>query len=334
MTAPLLEVRDLTTCFPSPRGSFLAIDGLSLSLPRGGAIGIVGESGCGKTTLALSVMRLVPEPGKITGGQILYDGRDLLALSQTEMRSLRGRRLAMIFQEPLSSLNPVLTIGDQIGEAIRLHQKVGRAEARRRSIEALRAVELASPEHHVDSYPHQLSGGMRQRAMIAMALSCGADLLLADEPTTALDGTLEAQILELLGRLRRECNMALLLITHDLGVASQTCEQILVMYAGAVVEEASAASIFRCPAHPYTAALRDAMPTGARDPSGRRERLRAIPGSAPGPSSSAVQGCAFAPRCARAIDSCRSERPALLPRGEGRRVACIRPLADPERVPP
>jgi peptide/nickel transport system ATP-binding protein len=262
MAEPLLEIRDLVTEFRTDRGTVRAVDGVSFAVPRGTTLGVVGESGCGKSVTALSIMRLVASPpGRIASGSIRYAGKDLLALPEKEMRAIRGDRIGMIFQEPMTSLNPVFTVGDQVAEAVRLHQGKSRAEARQVAIAMLAKVGIPAPEHRVDDYPHQLSGGMRQRVMIAMALSCKPDLLIADEPTTALDVTIQAQILELLRGLQAELGMSILLITHDLGVVAETCAEVIVMYAGRVVEQAPTAALFARPRHHYTAGLLRSVPS-------------------------------------------------------------------------
>src|SRR5215470_10808783 len=258
--APLLEVRDLVTEFRTEGGALRAVDRVSFAISRGKTTGLVGESGSGKSMTALSILRLLPENGRIAAGEIVYAGRDLLGLSEKDMRGLRGNKISMVFQEPMTSLNPVFTVGEQVAEAIRLHQKKPRAEARAATIDMFRVVGIPSPEERVRAYPHQLSGGMRQRVMIAMALACHPDLLIADEPTTALDVTIQAQILELLARLQRELGMSVLLITHDLGVVAETCEEVVVMYAGRVVERAPAAELFAAPRYHYTVGLLRSVP--------------------------------------------------------------------------
>ncbi|HEY3450836.1 MAG TPA: ABC transporter ATP-binding protein [Myxococcales bacterium] len=323
MSASLLEIRGLTLGLPGGGGR-LAVDDVSLSLDRGGALGLVGESGCGKTMLALGILRLLPPGVRVVGGQVLLDGRDLVPLPEVELRAVRGRRIAMVFQEPLTSLNPVFTIGEQVAEAVRAHRRLGRAEAHARAVEALAAVGIADPERTARAYPHQLSGGMRQRAIVAMALSCEADVLLADEPTTALDATVQAQLLALLERLRAERKMALLLISHDLPVVSRVCDEVAVMYAGRVVERGPAAALLKDPRHPYTEALGKALPPAEpRPPGSPRPPLLAIPGRVP---DEPLPGCSFAPRCPRASPECSSARPALRELAPGRSVACIHPL--------
>ena len=302
---PVVEVDGLRTYFHGDDGIGRAVDGVSFSLFKGETLGLVGESGCGKSVTALSVMRLVREPpGRIEAGRIAVNGRDLMALSQKEMCRIRGDEVAMIFQEPMSSLNPVLTCGYQIMESVMLHQNASRAEARERAIEMLKLVGIPAPEQRVDEYPHQLSGGMRQRIMIAMALSCNPDVLIADEPTTALDVTIQAQILELLQRLQEELAMAILLITHDLGVVAEVADRVAVMYAGRIVETAATRSLFESPRHPYTRGLLRSIP----DIEGGRERLDIIPGSVPD-ARVIPSGCAFHPRCPLADDGCRAREP-------------------------
>jgi oligopeptide/dipeptide ABC transporter ATP-binding protein len=316
----LLEVRALETHLFTDDGVGRAVDGVSFAIEAGRTLGMVGESGCGKSMTALSILRLVPSPpGRIVGGEVLYQGRDLLALSEREMRKIRGNEIAMIFQEPMTSLNPVFTVGNQIGEAIELHQKVSRREARERAIEMLRLVEMPEPARRVDEYPHQLSGGMRQRVMIAMALSCNPKLLIADEPTTALDVTIQAQILDLLDSLQQRLGMALLLITHDLGVVAEQADEVVILYAGRIVERASVFDIFARPLHPYTHGLLDSLPKlGARG-----ERLRAIPGSPP-PLTRRPSGCHFRDRCPMAIDDCARIDPPLEEKQREHFAACIR----------
>jgi oligopeptide/dipeptide ABC transporter ATP-binding protein len=299
---PLLEIRNLVTAFHTPAGRVPAVDGVSLSIDRGRTLGLVGESGCGKSVTAMSVLRLVAAPGVIEGGEILLEERrgggavDLTRLPEPELRKVRGGRIGMIFQEPMTSLNPVFTIGDQVAEAVLLHRDVSRAAARDRALEMLRLVRLADPEQRLDEYPHQLSGGMRQRVMIAMALACEPDLIIADEPTTALDVTIQAQILDLLADLRRRLGTAILLITHDLGVVAETCDDVAVMYAGRIVERAAAAELFARPLHPYTIGLLAARPGGGGRAAGP---LRTIPGMVPAPQDFPA-GCRFHPRCAYA----------------------------------
>src|SRR5438270_1593892 len=304
----LLEVRDLSVEFHLQGTAARAVDGISLEVRPGEMLGVVGESGSGKSVTALSIMRLLPSPpGKVVGGQVLFEGRDLLTVPEREMRSLRGGAMAMVFQDPLSSLNPVLTVGFQVAEAIALHQEVGRAEAWERAVEALRRVRIPDPEMKAHQYPHQLSGGQRQRVMIAMAFSCRPRLVIADEPTTALDVTVQRQILQLMARLRREFDTAILLITHDLGVVAQTCDRVAVMYAGKVVETAPVEILFTHPRHPYTRALLASVPRierpDASEEAGYEVHLPSIPGQPPD-LFSIPTGCPFRPRCPDARGEC------------------------------
>lgn len=301
-----LEVRNLRTSFFTDEGEVKAVDNVSFNAYRGKTLGIVGESGCGKSVTSLSIMRLVPEPpGKILGGEILYKGQDLLKLSSSEMRKIRGNEISMIFQEPMTSLNPVFTIGNQIREAIALHQRsLSKKEVQEQAIEMLRLVGIPAPEKRVEDYPHQLSGGMRQRVMIAMALSCNPSVLIADEPTTALDVTIQAQILELLKELQAKVGMALILITHDLGVVAEVADEVVVMYAGQVVEQGTVDEIFSNPKMPYTRGLLNSIPTM------EKKRLEAIPGIVPDLRNLPV-GCRFQDRCSFVVDSCRSKEPEL-----------------------
>jgi peptide/nickel transport system ATP-binding protein/oligopeptide transport system ATP-binding protein len=316
----LLSIQGLRTVFNTPQGRIAAVDGVDVAVDRGRTLGIVGESGCGKSMLSLSIMRLVPPPGRISDGRILFDGRDLLALPSDEMRRLRGGRIAMIFQEPMTSLNPVFTIGDQIAEAMAAHEPgLSARSLRDRAIEALRQVKIPAPERRLDEYPHQMSGGMRQRVMIAMALSCRPDLLIADEPTTALDVTVQAQILDLLRELQAETGMAIILITHDLGVVAEMADEIAVMYAGRVVERAPTTAIFHDPQHPYTLGLLGSIPRLEES----RDRLLAIEGAVP-PPFAWPQGCRFHPRCVFAAEACRQAPPPLRDLGAQHLAACIR----------
>jgi peptide/nickel transport system ATP-binding protein len=325
----LLEIRDLVTEFRTDQGTVRAVDGVSFEIPARSTVGLVGESGCGKSVTALSIMRLIASPpGRIAGGTIRYAGKDLLALRPAEMRAIRGNRIAMIFQEPMTSLNPVFTVGDQVGEAVRLHQHKSRSEARAIAIEMFRLVGIPSPEDRVDAYPHQLSGGMRQRVMIAMALACKPDLLIADEPTTALDVTIQAQILELLGSLQRELGMSILLISHDLGVVAETCDEVIVMYAGRVVERARTEVLFAGPRHHYTAGLLRSVPSyGEGTAVGERARLVEIKGMVPS-LTELPEGCKFVDRCPAAEALCRAEEPPLLQLGASS-VRCHYPLDPP-----
>jgi len=311
----LLEIRDLVTEFRTEQGVVRAVDGVSFKVAARETLGVVGESGCGKSVTALSIMRLVAPPGRIASGTITYAGKDLLALRPAEMRAIRGNRIAMIFQEPMTSLNPVFTAGDQVGEAVRLHQRKSRRAAREIAIEMFRLVGIPSPEARIDAYPHQLSGGMRQRVMIAMALACKPDLLIADEPTTALDVTIQAQILDLLRSLQRELGMSILLITHDLGVVAETCDEVIVMYAGRIVERARTETLFVAPRHHYTAGLLQSVPSyGEGTEVGERARLREIKGMVPA-LSELPKGCKFADRCPAVDARCRAEEPALVQMG-------------------
>ncbi|MFO7245996.1 MAG: ABC transporter ATP-binding protein [Thermaerobacter sp.] len=319
MSERLLEVRNLRTHFRTEEGVVPAVDGVSFHVNRGETLGIVGESGCGKSVTSLSIMRLVPNPpGEIAGGEIIFQGENLLAKSEREMRRIRGNEIAMIFQEPMTSLNPVYTVGDQIAEAIELHQGLSRREALAKAVEMLRLVGIPSPEQRVREYPHQMSGGMRQRVMIAMALSCNPKLLIADEPTTALDVTIQAQILELMKELREKIGMAIMLITHDLGVIAEMAERVIVMYAGKVVEEADVFALFRRPLHPYTEGLLHSIPR-LDQPKG--QKLHVIEGVVPNPLNMPT-GCRFHPRCPYATDRCRAEEPALEQVEPGRFTAC------------
>ena len=322
---PLLDVRGLVTEFHSSEGVFKAVDGVSFSVARGETLGIVGESGCGKSVTSLSVMGLIPRPpGKIPAGEIVFEGRDLLTLSSRQMRDVRGNDISMIFQEPMTSLNPVYTVGQQIMEGILLHEDISEAEARERAIEMLRLVRIPSPEGRVDDYPHQMSGGMRQRVMIAMALACNPKLLIADEPTTALDVTIQAQILDLMRDLRERTGTAIMLITHDLGVIAELADRVVVMYAGKVVEEARVGDLFTDPQHPYTLGLLGSIPKMDVD----EVRLATIEGSVPNPYNMPA-GCKFNPRCPFADDKCRQEVPALIEVKPGHKVACWKaPLED------
>jgi peptide/nickel transport system ATP-binding protein/oligopeptide transport system ATP-binding protein len=320
VTSPLLSIRGLRTEFRQPGGTpFAAVDGVDLDVPRGRTLGIVGESGCGKSVLSLSVMRLVPRPGRIAAGQVLLEGRDLLTLPDDAMRQVRGGQVAMIFQEPMTSLNPVHPIGAQITEAMRAHDpRAGAAALRERAIAALERVRIPAPQHRFDEYPHQLSGGMRQRVMIAMALACQPRLLIADEPTTALDVTVQAQILDLLRDLQAETGMSIILITHDLGVVAEMADEVAVMYAGRVVERAPARALFEDPQHPYTLGLLGSVPRLDED----RSRLLAIEGVVP-PPFALPRGCRFNPRCPFAVEACRVAPPALAEVSPGHLAACI-----------
>jgi peptide/nickel transport system ATP-binding protein len=317
---PLLEVKDLHASFFTPQGEVRAADGISFSVAPGRLTGIVGESGSGKTVSVLSVMRLLPENARITGGSIIFEGIDLPRLSEAEMRTIRGARIAMIFQEPMSSLNPVFTIGNQISEAIRLHQKTNRHETRELTIQALRMVGIAEPERRINDYPHQLSGGMRQRVMIAMALACKPRLLIADEPTTALDVTIQAQILDLIRDLQQRLGLAVILVTHDLGLIAQYADDVTILYAARVMERASANKLFANPLNPYTKGLLASIP-GLEGT--HRRRLQAIPGTIPS-ALRPPSGCRFHPRCPLAIDDCARVEPALEAKEPNHYAACIR----------
>jgi peptide/nickel transport system ATP-binding protein len=299
----LLEVRNLQTHFPTRAGLVRAVDDVSFHLDKGELLGLVGESGCGKSITALSVMRLITPPGKIVGGQMIFDGEELLKLSDERMREIRGDDIAMIFQDPMTSLNPVYTVGDQIGEALRLHRKLSKADARRATIEAMKEVAIPDPGRRVDDYPHQLSGGMRQRVMIAMALACDPKLLIADEPTTALDVTIQAQILELLNELRRTRELAVLLITHDLGVVAEVADRVAVMYTGRIVEESPVEELFARPKHPYTEGLLRSVPKLTAEHVEKKARLETIEGIVPSPTA-LPPGCHFAPRCPHRMPRC------------------------------
>jgi oligopeptide/dipeptide ABC transporter ATP-binding protein len=319
----LLQIEDLAVSFRTDRGEVEALSGVTLHLDEGEVIGVVGESGCGKSLTALSVMGLVPSPpGRIAAGRVLFRGQDLLALDDAAMTRLRGREIAMIFQEPMSALNPVFTVGEQVAEVLRVHEGLGRAAARERAVQMFARVGIPDPERRLAQYPHELSGGLRQRVMIAAALACRPRLLIADEPTTALDVTIQAQILALLADLQREFGMATMLITHDLGVVAQVVKRVVVMYAGKVVEEGPVEAVFERPSHPYTAALMHSIPALAEG----QTRLPAIPGSVPAPGLW-PPGCRFAPRCAYAVAACAGGVPPLFPVGPGHRAACIRHAA-------
>jgi peptide/nickel transport system ATP-binding protein len=320
----VLDVTGLQTVFFTNSGLFRAVDDVSFTVRRGETLAIVGESGCGKSVTALSIMRLVPDPpGRIVGGSVMLEGKDLLGLDESEMRKIRGNRISMIFQEPMTSLNPVIRIGDQITEAIRLHRTMTHKEAWKQAVEMLRLVRIPVPERRVLEYPHQLSGGMRQRAMIAMALACRPALLIADEPTTALDVTIQAQILALVLELQKELGMGLILITHDLGVVAQTAQRVIVMYAGKKVEEADVETLFASPRHPYTRGLMASVPTVPSLSTRENARLVEIPGMVPS-LTNLPKGCAFAPRCALAIARCREEYPPLQDWGANHLAACWR----------
>jgi len=324
--APLLEVHDLAVNFTGYDGVARAVDGVDLTVGEGETVGLVGESGCGKSVTALAILRLIEPPGHIAhGSSVRLEGRDLLALGGKEIRAVRGNHVALVFQEPLSALNPVLKVGDQIAEAVRAHEAVSRGTARWRAVEMLTAVGIPDAERRAAAYPHQLSGGMRQRVLLAMALACRPQLLLADEPTTALDVTIQAEILELLDGLQQKLGMAVLLITHNLGIVAERTRRVYVMYAGQIVEETSTERLFARPAHPYTEGLLAAIPRLDV----RRDRLQAIPGQVP-PATAWPDGCRFHPRCPHAWDKCRTEMPPLLQVAEGHRARCWL-VEEPER---
>jgi oligopeptide/dipeptide ABC transporter ATP-binding protein len=317
---PLLAVRDLKTYFFTDRGIAKAVDGVSFTIQAGSTLGLVGESGCGKSVSALSILRLIPSPpGKIVGGSILLDGKNLLSLPEEEIRQVRGNQISMIFQEPMTSLNPVFTLGDQVIEALLVHQKASRAEARAQALEMLRRVKIPYAETLLDQYPHQISGGMRQRVMIAMALVCRPKLLIADEPTTALDVTIQAQILELLRELQVEFGMSILIITHDLGIVSDLADAVAVMYAGQIVEYAATRDLFANPRHPYTLGLFHSRPRLGK----KKRRLDVIPGTVPSPLDFPT-GCRFHPRCAFVVEDCRRTEVSLQEVAMGHSSACLR----------
>ncbi len=313
----LLEIKGLTTHFFTRAGVVKAVDNLSLRLQKGRVLGLVGESGCGKTVTALSILNLVPDPGRIVSGSILFDGRDMLALAPEELRKIRGARIAMIFQEPMTALNPVFTVGNQIAEVLTTHLGVSNREAMQAAVELLRSVGIPSPEKRVHEYPHQMSGGMRQRVMIAMAIACKPSLLLADEPTTALDVTIQAHILELLGRIQAEMGMALVLVTHDLGLIAERAHEVAVMYAGRIVEQTGTAELFADPLHPYTRGLMASIPRAGE---GGRTRLRTIAGTVPR-LADLPAGCKFSPRCDQRTERCEAE-PDLVEVKPGHWVRC------------
>ena len=317
-TETVLEVRDLCVEFQTAEGTVQAINGLAYTLHAGEKLGIVGESGSGKSVSSLGIMQLIPNPpGRITAGEILYKGTDLLKKSDREMEKIRGNEISMIFQEPMTSLNPIHKCGNQIAESLRLHRGMGKKEAMEEAVRMLKAVGIANPEARAGEYPHQMSGGMRQRVMIAMALACRPQILIADEPTTALDVTIQAQILDLIRELNRETGTAVLFITHDLGVVSELCDTVIVMYTGRIMEQAPAEELFRDPKHPYTVGLLEAIPRITRE----RKPLTAIQGMVPNPTER-IRGCSFWPRCPRAIDRCRQDTPPVTRLSEDRSVRC------------
>ena len=315
---PLLSIEGLVTTFRMRGGSGNAVDDVRLTIARGETVGLVGESGCGKSMTAMSVMGLLPDMAKITAGKIDFAGEDLAKYTRSQMLKITGDRISMIFQEPMTSLNPVKTVGHQVREAILLHQKVSRKEARERVVDIFKKVGIPEPERRYGQYPHQLSGGLRQRVMIGMAMVCSPDLLIADEPTTALDVTIEAQILRLMRKLQEEQGTSILMITHNLGVVAEICDRVYVMYAGQVVEEADVRTLFKHPAHPYTVGLMKSLP-GMRD---RQERLYNIRGMVPS-LSNMPRGCRLSPRCDRACDRCRNEAPQLIDLGGGHKARCF-----------
>ena len=319
---PILRIKDLVVEFKTEKGVIRAVDGLSFDVMAGEPLGIVGESGCGKTVTALSILKLIPNPpGRIAGGSIDLDGVDVVSLSEDEMVTVRGDSASMIFQEPMTALNPVFTIGNQMIEIIRVHQKISKKEARERAVEMLKTVNIESPEKRVNQYPHELSGGMRQRVMIGMALSCNPKLLIADEPTTALDVTVQAEVMDEIKRLQQELGMGLILITHDLGVIAETCRRVAVMYCGKIIELSEVEELFANPKHPYTRGLLDSIPRVRKD---KLERLPIIEGMVPD-LASLPKGCRFADRCPKVQDRCRSEEPPLEQAGTNATVACFFP---------
>jgi len=318
----LLEVTDLQTQFPTRAGLVKSVDGVSFTIGEGELLGLVGESGCGKSITALSIMRLISKPGKITGGSIKFKGEELTTATEERLREIRGDDIAMIFQDPMTSLNPVYTVGEQIAEALRLHRKLDRKAAWSAAIDAMKEVSIPSPERRVKDYPHQLSGGMRQRVMIAMALACDPELLIADEPTTALDVTIQAQILELLDELRKTRKLAVLLITHDLGVVAEVADRVCVMYTGKIVEESGVDELFENPKHPYTKGLLRSVPKLTEIGSLKSERLKTIDGTVPSPTN-LPNGCHFAPRCDKRLDMCLRGEIPLLPLANDVKVRCV-----------
>jgi peptide/nickel transport system ATP-binding protein len=320
--APLLEIKNLRTYFSVRGHTAKAVDDVSLSILPGQTLGLVGESGCGKSVTAHSIMRLVPTPpGRIAGGEILFEGRDLVTLSEAQMRRIRGNRISMIFQEPMTSLNPTYPVGDQVEEVIRLHEKLSRAAARERSVDMFKLVGIPAPEKRIDDYPHQMSGGMRQRVMIAMALACNPQLMIADEPTTALDVTIQAQILDLMNTLKQETGAAILFITHDLGVIAEMSQHVAVMYAGRMMEYADAKTLYASPKNPYTVGLLGSIPVLGKNSGGGR--LKTIPGVVPS-LLQLPEGCLFSDRCPDVFDDCRRVAPAMVPVGENHFVRCLK----------
>jgi len=321
MAERLLDVKRLSTHFQTDEGVVHAVDAVDLHVDTGETLGVIGESGCGKSVTALSIMRLIQRPGRVVSGEILFAGRDLAGLSAAQMRAVRGKQISMIFQEPMTSLNPVVTCGEQIAEALRIHEGVSRRRALEKAVEMLKLVHIPDPERRSREYPHQLSGGMRQRIVIAIALACGPELLIADEPTTALDVTIQAQILDLLNELKQRLNMAILLITHDMGVIAESAQRVMVMYAAQVAEEASTRDLFREPLHPYTQGLLRSIPRIDRLAAGRR-RLETIAGAVPSLRGEIAPGCRFAPRCAHVMPVCRAKTPEIREVRPSHRVAC------------
>jgi oligopeptide/dipeptide ABC transporter ATP-binding protein len=318
----ILEIKDLRTYFFTYEGVAKAVDGVSYQLEKGEPLGVVGESGCGKSVTALSVLRLIPvPPGRVVGGEILFKGRNLLGLSEDEMRKIRGNRISMIFQEPMTSLNPVFTVGNQIQETFKLHQGLSKKESLEKSIEMLRLVNIPTPERAVERYPHELSGGMRQRVMIAMALACNPEILIADEPTTALDVTIQAQILDLMNKLKEELGMAIILITHNLGVVAETARRVIVMYAGKIVEEAQTKTLFGNPQHPYTMGLLKSIPVLGDKIRRGKVRLNEIPGVVPS-LYELPSGCKFSTRCPFVMDICKEKEPELKEIEKGHFSSC------------
>ena len=317
MSEPIIEVNGLKTSFRNDEGVVPVVNSIDFHINPGEVLGVVGESGCGKSVTSLSIMGLVPSPAGKVEGEILFKGENIANASEARMRKIRGNEIAMIFQEPMTSLNPVFTIGDQLVETLRIHRKWSKKEARNRAVDMLKLVGLGRAEELIDEYPHQLSGGMRQRVMIAMAMICEPKLLIADEPTTALDVTIQAQILELMKKLNQETDTAIMMITHDLGVVAQMCERVVVMYAGRIVEEGKVQTIFQNPKHPYTIGLLQSIP----DMRIKKDRLYSIPGNVPKPGTNNL-GCQFAPRCAHAMEQCLSETPSLIDCGNSQQVRC------------
>jgi len=314
---PLLQVSNLRTSFFTDQGEIKAVDDVSFALHGGQTLALVGESGCGKSVTALSIMRLLSSPGRVVGGTIMFKGQDLLSLPEKAMREIRGKSISMVFQEPMTSLNPVMRIGDQIGEVLQIHTDLSDKAIRQEVIGLLEKVRIASPEQRIDQYPHEMSGGMKQRVMIAMALACKPDLLIADEPTTALDVTIQAQILDLLADLQKDLGMAILLITHNLGVVAQFAQDVIVMYASKIAERAAVRNLFHQPSHPYTRALLNSLPR----PGERQVRLEAIPGTVPSPLNY-PKGCHFSSRCSEVLDHCATQPPPLVRVGEAHESVC------------